>query len=147
MSKQKNKITVVGEIWTLPIDNTGETTTRLLPVPMTEAEELKLGQDVADLKLSINKIEIEKKVTVQDFNKKIGGMEGRLDEMIQQLKDRTKQQEVNCTWMLNDPRDAMKSLYRDDTKERLETYEMTLFDSDDQEEKKDDGFVPDKKKK
>ena len=138
MSKQKNKIT---------IDNTGETTTRLLPVPMTEAEELKLGQDVADLKLSINKIEIEKKVTVQDFNKKIGGMEGRLDEMIQQLKDRTKEQEVNCTWMLNDPRDAMKSLYRDDTKERLETYEMTLFDTEGQEEKKDDGFVPDKKKK
>ena len=137
MSKQKNKIT---------IDNTGETTTRLLPVTMTEAEELKLGQDVADLKLSINKIEIEKKVTVQDFNKKIGGMEGRLDEMIQQLKDRTKEQEVNCTWMLNDPRDGMKSLYRDDTKERLETYEMTLFDSDEQEEKKDDAFVPDKKK-
>lgn len=136
MSKQKNKIT---------IDNTGETTTRLLPVPMTEAEELKLGQDVADLKLSINKVEIEKKVTVTEFNKKIGGMEGRLDEMIQQLKNRTKTTEVNCTWKLNDPRELMKSLYRDDTNEKLETYEMTLLDSEKQEEKKDDGFVPDKK--
>ena len=66
-----------------------ETTTRILPVPMTEVEELKLGQDVADLKLSINKIEIEKKVALDTFKQKIGGMEGRLDEMIQQLKSRS----------------------------------------------------------
>jgi hypothetical protein len=65
-----------------------ETTTRILPVEMTDVEELKLGQDVADLKLSINKLEIEKKVAMDEFKRKIGGMEGRLDEMIQQLKDR-----------------------------------------------------------
>ena len=120
-----------------------EVVTKILLVQMTDEEEPKLGQDVADLKLSINKLEIEKKVAMDEFKRKIGGMEGRLDEMIQQLKDRTKETEVNCTWEVNDPKPGLKSLYRDDTKEKIETYEMTLLDTD---EKADADFVPGKKK-
>ena len=123
------------------------TAERTLPVPMTEEEELKLGQDVADLKLSINKVQIEKKVAVTEFNKKIGGMEGRLDEMIQQLKDRTKMAVVSCTWKNDNPKKGLKSLFRDDTNAKLETYPMTLFDTGEEDTNKDDGFIPDKKEK
>jgi hypothetical protein len=54
-----------------------------------------------------------------------------------------KEVEVSCTWEVNDPKPGLKSLYRDDTKEKIETYEMTLLDTD---EKADADFVPGKKK-
>lgn len=107
-----------------------EIITRSLPVPLSEHQELELGRSIAELRLNIDTLRIEKSVKSKEFNDKINGMEFTLSEMSKHLKEKSKPEMVECEWVNDDPTPGMKTLYRKDTGESVETQNMNLFDED-----------------
>lgn len=108
--------------------NKTEKTTRSLPVPLTEHQELELGRSIAELRLNIDNLRVEKAVMSKEFKDKINGMEITLSEMSKNLKEKCKPEDVECEWVNDDPDPGMKTLYRKDTGEQVETRSMELFD-------------------
>lgn len=100
----------------------------LLPIEMTEEEKVVLGQDIADLEIEIEQIEADKKRDNDHYNSMIKDKAANVLVLSKRLKQGTKDAEVECYWLQDDPRPGMKTLYRFDSGEKVRIEEMSLFD-------------------
>ena len=105
-----------------------ENITRTLAVSLTEEEQLEIGLKLADLGISIGELEAEKSVMMKEYNDEIKGKSKDALDLSRTLKAGEKEEDVECSWANDDPEAGQKTLYRNDTSEKLETETMELFD-------------------
>lgn len=107
-----------------------KTTTRILPVPLTEEEKLELGNKIAELEIEIESIEADKKSDNDHYNSKIKSKSSEALSLSKELKAGTKDVEIDCEWYMNEPEEGKKTLKRLDTFEVVEITEMDLLDNE-----------------
>lgn len=102
---------------------------KTLPVPLTGEEKLFIGSKIAELECGLNKTELEKKTAVSAFNDAITAQSAEILALSRKLNSGVRETEVECYWVLDDPENGRKTLYRVDTSEAVETVNMTEQDS------------------
>lgn len=68
--------------------------TMTLPVPMTDAEIVGIGDAMSDALARLEAVRNEKKIAVSGFNRQIGGIEEELDELAKQQREKVKKADV-----------------------------------------------------
>ncbi len=98
---------------------------RTLRCPLTDEQQIEIGQRLAEINIEIEaKIELKKALP-----KEIEGLQERAASLGHTLKDGSELKEVECYWSLDDPEEGKKQLYRVDTAESVgDPVDMELFD-------------------
>jgi len=102
---------------------------RKFSIPLPAEKQLEIGNKLADIN-----IEIEKKLDLKrTLPKNIESLQEYAAELGHKLKDGTESQEVDCFWVVDDPKPGLASLYRYDNSEKVDERAMNLFDVEDEQ--------------
>lgn len=96
-----------------PVEEKSEVDTviQIITVPLTEEDKVDLGKQMSELSIAIERIEAEKKRTVENFNATIKENEAELLAKAKTFHEGTKEEEYECVVRFNDPEEKQKSYY------------------------------------
>lgn len=98
---------------------------RTLRCPLTDEQQIEIGQRLAEINIEIEaKIELKKALP-----KEIESLQEGAASLGRKLKEGFELQDVECYWAVDDPEEGKKQLYRIDTAEPVgDPVDMELFD-------------------
>ena len=101
-----------------------ENETRTLPCPLTEEQQIELGQRLAELNINIEgKLDLKKALP-----KQIEFLQEEAAELGHRIKNNAEEKQIECYWQVDDPVPGKCTLYRFDTGAIVETRDKGLFD-------------------
>lgn len=104
-----------------------QTETRELPVKLEESDLLKRGQRASEVVKEIGAVREKKKTTSSKLSAQEKELKAELDDLADQIHTKTEKKMIKCKWILDLDR-AKKTLFREDTDEKIETIAMTAFE-------------------
>lgn len=102
---------------------------RTLPCLLTDEERREKAKELARHHIEIGRLSDEKKAVVDEYKHKISAHEAKVGEFSTQIHAGFESREIQCWWEMNTPSLGMKSLYRSDTGEFVESEKMTEVDA------------------
>lgn len=100
-----------------------EVEVRAVPVPLTEAERVQRGDDMADCEVQIEALKAER----SELARQVKTLEKRRNELGHALEAGTEERELRCTWEPDYPKNVFR-LKRPDTGAEVDTRPMTADD-------------------
>lgn len=102
-----------------------ETFYKSLETKLTDLEIKDLGQQLAKTEWEKSTLELEKKMAADKFKQDIDGKDAKIRELYRFINRGTEFRDYLCYWKYNDPETGKKSLYKFQTKEHIETTQMS----------------------
>lgn len=99
--------------------------TQTLKCLLTEPQLLIYGARLAECSQKLGAIEAEKKRVTDDFKAQTSMAESEIGILSNKISTRSEYREVECSIVLGDPKDGIKTTYRDDTSEQIAIGPMT----------------------
>lgn len=101
---------------------------RTLRVKLSDEKKAMHLDKMANLIKDNETLEKEKKIANEEFNSTIKSNDAQLLALANEVKDLASEEEIDCYWITDDPNPGEKTLYRNDTSEKVETVPVDLFD-------------------
>lgn len=99
--------------------------TRHLPVPLTEAELLDFGQQLARACSDHERAESQRKLTAAQLKGDVDAKAAMVERLTSIVSSKEEVRKVDCLWLMNNPKPGQKSLVRLDTHASIEQRDMT----------------------
>lgn len=103
-------------------------TTRQLRVNLTDKERIELGRQLAEASQRLETIAEDKKSANAQFAADKSAAEAKIGALSNQIGSGYRLDQVRCDWLMDSPEAGKKQLVRLDTKEVIETLDMTDAD-------------------
>lgn len=100
----------------------------MLRVVYTDAERLELGKKLADEHADLRSVNSDFDRVKADFKSKITTHEAKIEDLSNKVSTGYRIEDVKARWSLDEPKAGYKTLRRLDTKDVIETAEMTAAD-------------------
>jgi hypothetical protein len=91
----------------------------------TPEERLEVGKLLADAQIELCRVGEDKKRVADDFKAKESALDASVKSLSNKMSTGYEFRDIDCTIIYNDPKTGKKSLFRDDTGERIATDPMT----------------------
>lgn len=103
-------------------------TTRQLRVTIVDRERIELGRQLAEAAQKLETIAEDKKSAMAQFSADKSAAEAKIGSLSNQIANGYRVEAVKCSWLFDSPEVGKKQLVRMDTKEVVETLDMTDAD-------------------
>lgn len=100
---------------------------KLLPVNLTKEELLKFSKELAVANQNLSEVEDKKKTIVADFTSQSKAFEASISSLSRKISTEEEFRDIDCKWEWNKD-GKTKSLIRLDTKEKIQTSDITNED-------------------
>ena len=106
-----------------------ETYTEKFNVKLSEQELSNIAECLTKHELSLAEIKADKANEMKSFNDSIKQKESFILSLSQQYQTGTKEQEVECYFVFDEPEAGQKTIYRSDTSDKVRVTDMNMFDN------------------